>query len=89
MIRGGRQPPISPKAATGRHPGGGDVLRVKVVISKQELRRLLGSTPEDEEAAPGMEQLLRVVWRRIVKRMENSGQGKRWRPALRSIPEEI
>ena len=74
-------------------------VRVKIVVSKQELRQMVSSLSQRRSnaihqrmaAPPNLEQLLHVLREQHMKRAE-AGKGYRpgdWRPALLSIPEEI
>ncbi|XP_065030567.1 uncharacterized protein LOC135653053 [Musa acuminata AAA Group] len=81
------------------------VVRVKIVVTKRQLRQMVASMgqgpcnaagPQAATAAASasnLELLLHVLRRRHMKRAE-TGKGKRhgggrWRPALKSIPEDI
>ncbi|URD96458.1 hypothetical protein MUK42_29814 [Musa troglodytarum] len=80
---------------------GDGVVRLKIVMSKQELKVMVASLSGERSDAgggrgrtslpppPSLEQLLHALRRRHMKRTES---GKRrnggWMPALQSIPEE-
>lgn len=81
---------------------GDGVVRLKIVMSKQELKVMVASLSGERSDAgggrgrtslppppPSLEQLLHALRRRHMKRAES---GKRrnggWMPALQSIPEE-
>ncbi|KAJ8512333.1 hypothetical protein OPV22_002767 [Ensete ventricosum] len=81
---------------------GDGVVRLKIVMSKQELKVMVASLSRERTDAiggrgrtslpppsPSLEQLLHALRRRHIKRAE-SGKGRNggWMPALRSIPEE-
>ncbi|XP_044953132.1 uncharacterized protein LOC123403254 [Hordeum vulgare subsp. vulgare] len=63
----------------------GAVVRVKLVISKQELRRMLG---KDDEAG-SMDDMVVALMRRGLEdqKQEDVSCYRGWRPALHSIPE--
>lgn len=73
------------------------VVRVKIVVSKQELRQMVAWTSQKRSnashpsmaAPPNFEQLLHVLRKRHMKRAEAGKEPRgEWRPALQSIPEE-
>ncbi|KAG0474423.1 hypothetical protein HPP92_014109 [Vanilla planifolia] len=66
------------------------VIRLKMVVSKQELQLLLSSTTVyGGRGMAAVEQLLMSLRRRSIKWKENSRTASRpWRPTLQSIPEE-
>jgi hypothetical protein len=61
------------------------VVRVKLVISKQELRRMLGK----EDQAVSVDDMVALMRRRSEEqqRQEEISFCRGWRPALHSIPE--
>uniref|UniRef100_A0ACD5YKL2 Uncharacterized protein n=1 Tax=Avena sativa TaxID=4498 RepID=A0ACD5YKL2_AVESA len=63
----------------------GAVVRVKLVISKQELRRMLGK----DEQALSMDDMVTLMRRRSEEqqRQQQISCCRGWRPALHSIPE--
>ncbi|RWW12099.1 hypothetical protein GW17_00024248 [Ensete ventricosum] len=80
------------------------VVRVKIVVTKRQLRQMVASMgqgpsnaagPQAETAASAsasnLELLLHILRRRHMKRAETGKRhgGGRWRPALKSIPEDI
>ncbi|KAK8945835.1 hypothetical protein KSP40_PGU021551 [Platanthera guangdongensis] len=86
-------------AAAVEQAGGGSFcseqasgIRVKIVISKEELRQLMEALSSSSPSTPAaVEELLRggSLRRRCMKVSECSGLKEgRWRPELRSIPEE-
>ncbi|WOK93198.1 hypothetical protein Cni_G01892 [Canna indica] len=81
---------------------GGGAVRVKIVVTKKQLRQMVASLGQGGSnagaagtttaaAASNVELLLHVLRRRHMKRAETAGRrhGGRWRPALQSIPEEV
>uniref|UniRef100_A0ACD5Y4U5 Uncharacterized protein n=1 Tax=Avena sativa TaxID=4498 RepID=A0ACD5Y4U5_AVESA len=77
-------------AAAGKVPSAADddqgaVVRVKLVISKQELRRMLGK----DEQALSMDDMVALMRRRSEeqRRQQQISCCRGWRPALHSIPE--
>ncbi|XP_020085077.1 uncharacterized protein LOC109707940 [Ananas comosus] len=79
------------------------VVRVKIVVSKKELKQMLAGISGIENTARGhqtgggasapqsLEQLRHVLRRRRAKKLEEGAKGLRgeWQPQLQSIPEEI
>lgn len=68
-------------------------VRVKIVVSKQELRQMLASMNQrnNNHQMPSLEQLLHVLRKLRMNRAETAKayRGDCWKPALQSIPEEI
>ncbi|XP_008785057.1 uncharacterized protein LOC120110749 [Phoenix dactylifera] len=74
------------------------VVRVKIVVTKQQLRQMVASRGRGRSnaghrplaaPAPDVEQLMHVLRRRHMKRAEaERGCRSGWRPKLQSIPEE-
>ncbi|KAK7257538.1 hypothetical protein RIF29_31579 [Crotalaria pallida] len=68
------------------------VVRIKVVMTQKELKRMLLSCKKDEQhTTTSLEQLLSVVklrGGRISEVCEFNGGMNSWRPALQSIPED-
>ncbi|KAK7282141.1 hypothetical protein RIF29_10714 [Crotalaria pallida] len=68
------------------------VVRIKVVMTQKELKRMLLSCKKDEQHTTSLEQLLSAVMLRGGRISEvcefNGGMNNSWRPALESIPED-
>lgn len=74
------------------------VLRVKILVPKQQLTQMVASTGQGQSVAglhrlaarpPSVDQLLHALRRRHTMRAEaTKGYQNGWRPALQSIPEE-
>jgi hypothetical protein len=79
----------SPRRAAGAARGGGHrkgVVRVKVLLSKEEAARLLSLTVAGQKnAAQIVAEIKRMEARRAAA---NAAAAAGWRPALASIPEE-
>ncbi|XP_062221032.1 uncharacterized protein LOC133920430 [Phragmites australis] len=76
---------------------GGVAMRVKIVLSKQQLKQLAAAVAGGGSFAlpPSLEQLVSVLKRQHAKKQAAAaevvavGRGRgRWSPALQSIPEE-
>ncbi|KQJ92215.1 uncharacterized protein LOC100842698 [Brachypodium distachyon] len=72
----------APSAAAADVPGA--MVRVKLVISKQELRRMLG---KDDQASLSLDDMMALMRRRAEQEEQESSCCRGWRPALHSIPE--
>ncbi|KAH7576750.1 hypothetical protein ACOSP7_002673 [Xanthoceras sorbifolium] len=76
----------------------GGVVRIKVVVSQEELRQILSCDQDKELKYSSVEKLLESAMKlrgttttRISQQVRESGGGftsSNWRPALESIPEE-
>uniref|UniRef100_A0ACD5XT67 Uncharacterized protein n=1 Tax=Avena sativa TaxID=4498 RepID=A0ACD5XT67_AVESA len=78
-------PAAAVKAPSAAADDQGAVVRVKLVISKQELRRMLGK----DEQALSMDDMVTLMRRRSEEQQRHQQISccRGWRPALHSIPE--
>ncbi|KAL6346912.1 hypothetical protein AAG906_003029 [Vitis piasezkii] len=71
------------------------VLRMKIVVKKQDLKQMLevmrGGKSSAHQPSLSLEQRLNLLRRKHVLRGNQSNRSRRssWRPALHSIPEEL
>ncbi|CAL9752201.1 unnamed protein product [Musa acuminata subsp. burmannicoides] len=98
-IDGGFLPSRCPRigSVVAREDESGGV-QVKVVVTKKQLKQMVAAMGQERNAraaghrlaaSPTMEQVLRSLRRRHMKRGEKGQCRSRWRPELQSIPEEI
>ncbi|KAJ3680473.1 hypothetical protein LUZ60_016751 [Juncus effusus] len=85
------------QACMGDKAGKTRLVQLKIVISKKELKQLMAASngkvkkgnmfQSDLLSQPSMEQLLNVLKRKVDANRE--GRRVKWRPGLKSIPEDI
>ncbi|KAJ9176905.1 hypothetical protein P3X46_012169 [Hevea brasiliensis] len=75
------------KKDNGGGCGGGGGMRIRVVVTKEELKQILSHKNKDFKFS-SMEQLARVVRLREMRIHEAEGINGSWKPALESIPED-
>jgi hypothetical protein len=77
--------------ACKREKNGDGAVRVKIVVSKEQLKQLMAASNGKMRynamlQNSSIEQLLHAIKRKVVA--ERTGRQVRWRPGLQSIPEE-